>query len=53
MCFLVSLIPYTQFYAFILSTGETETIFAVLSAHYIRYLVLNFGNVENLDFSMW
>jgi hypothetical protein len=22
-------------------------------AHYIRYLILNFGNVSNLDFNMW
>ena len=44
----------TQSYVYMRSTGETEPGSAVrLSYHHIRYLILNFGNVANLDFNMW
>jgi hypothetical protein len=49
----VSWIPFTRFYAFIRSTGETEAVFALRFSHYTRYLILNFGNVINLGINMW
>ena len=52
--FSVSWIPCTRFYVFIRSTGDIETNFAVFRAHHhVRYLILNFGNVVNLDMDLW
>jgi hypothetical protein len=53
MVSLVSWIPCIRFCAFIMSIGETRSIFTVRSAHHIRYLIINFGNVANLDYNMW
>ena len=53
MFFSASWIPCTPFYVFIRSTGKTETIFVEWHPHPSRYLILNFGNVANLDLDMW
>jgi hypothetical protein len=53
MTLSVSWTHCTQFYVSIRSIGETEFIFALLLAHFTRYLILNFGNVAELDFNMW
>jgi hypothetical protein len=52
--FLVSWIPCIRFYAFMHSTGETKLFsLSALLIRVIRYLILNFGNVANLNFNMW
>lgn len=51
--FSVPWIPCTPFYVFIQSTGKTEAILAGWHPHRNRYLILNFGNVANLDLNMW
>jgi len=55
MVFSVSLIHSTQFYVYIRSIGETQSFLRVvlLLAHHTRYLILNFGNITNLDLTMW
>ena len=51
--YLVSWILCTQSCVVILSIGETEAISSVRCVDHIRYLVLNFGNVDNLNISVW
>ena len=54
---LVSWRLCTRSYVPILSIGEDlkEIVFGVGPGrtHHIRYLITNFGNVENLGFSVW
>ena len=53
MAFSVSWIHCTQFYVFIRSIGETQPIIVLPFAHHTRYLILNFGNIANLDLTIW
>jgi hypothetical protein len=53
--FPVSWTPCTPFYVFIRFTGESKShpSRAEWHSHPNRYLILNFGNVANLDLDMW
>src|SRR6266404_6416031 len=44
---------YTRFYAHMRSTGKMEIRTLCAMSHSSRYLILNFGNVVNLDYSVW